>query len=71
MRDLYNYYTLVLTLLILVLCVVGRYHEWRQLWDSHKVPGEKSRNDLRWHIRVSVSIIIIIIGNSAESHEDI
>jgi len=30
---------------------VARYHEFRQIWDSHKPPGEKSRNDLRWHIR--------------------
>ena len=32
---------------------VARYHEFRQVWETYKAPGEKNRNNLRWHIRVS------------------
>ncbi|XP_019856698.1 PREDICTED: uncharacterized protein LOC105314092 isoform X2 [Amphimedon queenslandica] len=30
---------------------VQRYHEFRQMWESQKPPGEKKRNSLRWHIK--------------------
>ena len=29
-----------------------RYHEFREIWDNQKAPGEKTRSQLRWHIRV-------------------
>ncbi len=35
---------------------VTKYHEFRQIWETHKAPGEKSRNNLRWHIRVSKQV---------------
>ena len=30
-----------------------RYHEFREIWDTQKPPGEEPRHTLRWHIRVS------------------
>lgn len=30
---------------------VNRYHEFRELWERSKAPGEKNRGALRWHIR--------------------
>lgn len=37
---------------------VTRYHEFRQVWETYKAPGEKNRNGLRWHIRVSSTIAL-------------
>ncbi len=31
---------------------VARYHEFHRLWEAQRPPGEKTRNRLRWHIRV-------------------
>lgn len=30
---------------------VQRYHEFREIWDTQKPPGEEPRHTLRWHIR--------------------
>ena len=37
----------------LVSCTFSRYHEWREIWQNEKVPGEDNINALRWQIRVS------------------
>ena len=31
---------------------MARYHEFHRLWEAQRPPGEKTRNRLRWHIRV-------------------